>query len=352
MRAVVLEEYGEPLAVRDVDEPQVTPEGVVVETDACGICRSDWHAWQGHGEWVDDRVPRGQVLGHEPTGRVVEVGDDVDSLAVGDRVVVPFNLADGSCPACRAGRTNFCEGATALGFGSAAPGAFAERFHVPDADVNAVSLPESVSSVAAASLGCRFVTAFQALDRVAGVGGGDVVVVVGCGGLGLSAVQVATALGGSVVAVDVREEPLTVAAEQGARWTIDANTVDDVPARVRESTGGAEVSVDALGASETCRNAVESLASGGTHVQVGLTGESDRGEISLPMDTVVQRGLTVAGSRGMAPRRYDDLFRLVERRQVDPEALVTDTVALGDVPDRLAAMSDFDTVGIEVVTEF
>ena len=352
MRAVVLEEYGEPLAVREVDGPEVTPDGVVVETEACGVCRSDWHAWQGHGEWVDDRVPRGQVLGHEPTGRVVEVGVDVDSLAIGDRVVVPFNLADGTCPACRAGRTNFCGGATALGFGGDAPGAFAERFHVPDADVNAVVLPDSVSSVAAASLGCRFVTAFQALDAVAEVGGGDAVVVVGCGGLGRSAVQVASALGGTVVAVDVREDPLEVAAEQGARWTVDASGVDDVPARVRELTGGADVSVDALGASETCRNAVGSLASGGTHVQVGLTGEADRGEIPLPMDTVVQQGLTVAGSRGMPPRRYDDLFRLVESGQVDPEALVTETIPLDAVPDRLAAMSEFDTVGIEVVTEF
>jgi len=371
MRAAVLEAHGEPLAVREVDEPELTPDSVVVETAACGVCRSDWHAWQGHGEWVDDRVPTGQVLGHEPAGTVVEVGGEVESLSAGDRVVVPFNLADGTCPACRRGRTNYCEGATALGFGPDAPGAFAERFRVPDADVNAVPLPESVSSVAAASLGCRFVTAFQGLDAVANVGGGDVVVIVGCGGVGLSAVQVATALGGSVVAVDVREAPLTVAADQGARWTIDASDVADVPARVRDlvsdsvgdttdtggagdgtDTAGADVSMDALGRTETCRNAVGSLATGGTHVQVGLTGADDRGEIPLPMDTVVQKGVTVAGSRGMPPARYDELFRLVESGQVDPEALVTERIALADVPDRLAAMSEFDTVGIEVVTEF
>ena len=352
MRAVVLEAHGEPLAVREVSEPSAPSDGVVVETETCGVCRSDWHAWQGHGEWVDDRVPAGQVLGHEPAGRVVEVGADVDSLDVGDRVVVPFNLADGTCPACRRGRTNYCEGATALGFGPEAPGAFAERFPVPNAEVNTVELPSGVSSVAAASLGCRFVTAFQGLDAVGDVSGGDVVVVVGCGGVGLSAVQVGAALGGSVVAVDVRDEPLDFAAEQGARWTVNASEVDDVPARVRELSGGADVSVDALGASETCRNAVGSLASGGTHVQVGLTGAADRGEIPLPMDAIVQRGLAVAGSRGMPPARYEDLFRLVERGGVDPEALVTETVELSAVPDRLAAMSEFDAVGIEVVTEF
>ncbi|MFB6152137.1 MAG: zinc-binding dehydrogenase, partial [Haloarculaceae archaeon] len=352
MRALVLEEHGEPLAVRERPAPDPDPHGVVVETAACGICRSDWHAWRGHGEWVDDRVPTGQVLGHEPVGRVAAVGDEVTGLGEGDRVVVPFNLADGTCPACRRGRTNYCEGATALGFGPDAPGAFAERFPVPHADVNAVPLPADVPTVAAASLGCRFVTAFEGLDAVAGVGGGDVVVVVGCGGVGLSAVQVADALGGSVAAVDVREEPLELAADLGARWTIDASAVDDVPARVRALAGGADVSVDALGSSETCRTAVESLASGGTHVQVGLTGAADRGEISLPMDAVVQNGLTIAGSRGMPPTRYDDLFELVASGAVDPEALVTDTVSLSDVPDRLEAMDDYGTTGVEVVTDF
>ncbi|MFB6073541.1 MAG: alcohol dehydrogenase catalytic domain-containing protein [Haloarculaceae archaeon] len=352
MRAVVLEEYGEPLAVRDVPAPSAGPDGAVVETEACGICRSDWHAWQGHGDWVGDRVPTGQILGHEPVGRVVEVGEEVSTLAVGDRVVVPFNLADGTCPACRAGRTNYCEGATALGFGADAPGAFAERFHVPGADRNAVSLPDGASPVAAAALGCRFVTAFEALDEVADVSGGDRVAVVGCGGVGLSAVQVATALGGSAVAVDVRDAPLELAADCGAAATVNASAVEDAAARIRERVGPADVSMDAFGATETFRTAIRSLGSGGTHVQVGLTGDEERGEIPVPMDAVVQDGLSIRGSRGMPPRRYDALFELLAADRIDPGALVTDTVALDAVPDRLAAMDDLETVGIEVVTEF
>jgi alcohol dehydrogenase len=352
MRALVLEDYGEPLAVRDLPEPTPDPGGVVVETDACGVCRSDWHAWQGHGDWVDDQVPRGQVLGHEPVGTVVETGSEAGSVAVGDRVVVPFNLADGTCPECRRGRTNYCRDATALGFGEAAPGAFAERFHVPDAAVNAVPLPDGVGSVAGASLGCRYVTAFEALDAVADLGGGDRVVVVGCGGVGLAAVQVATALGGEAVAVDVRGDPLAMADDLGAVHTVDASKVDDVPAAVRDAVGGADVSLDALGSRETCRNAVDSLVSGGVHVQVGLTGADDRGEVPLPVDDLVAGGRTVRGSRGMPPERYPALFRLVERGRLDPGALVTDEISLADVPDRLAAMSDYDTVGVEVVTSF
>jgi len=101
MRAAILREYGEPLAVRDVPAPEPGPDEAVIRVEACGVCRSDWHAWMGHGEWADDRVPRGQVLGHEPAGEVVAVGRAVDRFAPGDRVVVPFSLGDGTCPYCR-----------------------------------------------------------------------------------------------------------------------------------------------------------------------------------------------------------------------------------------------------------
>jgi threonine dehydrogenase-like Zn-dependent dehydrogenase len=89
MRAAILREYGEPLDIHEVPDPEPGPDGAVVRVTACGVCRSDWHAWAGHGEWADDRVPRGQVLGHEPAGEVVTVGDSVDRFAPGDRVVVP-----------------------------------------------------------------------------------------------------------------------------------------------------------------------------------------------------------------------------------------------------------------------
>jgi alcohol dehydrogenase len=109
MQALVLEAYGEPLALESVDAPEPTAHGAVVEVEACGICRSDWHAWQGHGEWADDRVPLGQILGHEPAGTVVDVGDRVSEVSVGDRVAVPFNLGDGACPQCRNGHGNVCD---------------------------------------------------------------------------------------------------------------------------------------------------------------------------------------------------------------------------------------------------
>ncbi|AUG48370.1 alcohol dehydrogenase [Haloarcula taiwanensis] len=353
MRAAVLEAYDEPLAVRDRDPPTPDPDGAVVAVEACGICRSDWHAWQGHGDWADDDVPIGQVLGHEPAGRVVETGDRVTTVSAGDRVVVPFNLGDGTCGYCRNGHGNVCTGGWALGFESDVPGAFAERVAVPQADYNLVGLPDSVDFDAAAALGCRYVTAFHALAHRADIAAGDRVAVHGCGGLGLAAVQIASALGASVIAVDIREDPLAMARDVGATAVVDASAVADVPAAIEaETDGGAEVSVDALGRAETCRNSVRCLRPRGTHVQVGLTTDAERGEVALPTDWITRWDIDVLGSRGMPPSRYDELLRLVADGTLNPGALVTRRVALEEVSERLAAMTDYGTDGIELVTEF
>ena len=364
MRAAVLEAYGEPLEIREIDPPAADPDGVVIEVEACGICRSDWHAWMGHGEWADDRVDLGQILGHEPAGRVVDVGSRVGTLSVGDRVTVPFNLGDGTCRQCLNGHGNVCKDGFALGFEADAPGAFAERMHVPNAAYNAIRLPADVSAESIAALGCRYATAFHALAHRATVGGGDRVAVHGCGGLGLAAVQIAAALGAIVVAVDVREEPLTMAKTLGAAEGVDASDVEDVPGAIadrfgepssgsRPGPGGVvDVSVDALGRAETCRNSVRSLRPRGTHVQLGLTTEAERGEVTLPIDAITRWDVSVLGSRGMPPTRYDELLGMIESGALDPDALVTNRVSLADVSDRLAAMTAYETSGVEVVTSF
>ncbi|WP_436344817.1 zinc-dependent alcohol dehydrogenase family protein [Natronorubrum sp. FCH18a] len=356
MRAAVLEAYGEPLSIESVDPPDLAPHGIVVDVEACGICRSDWHAWQGHGEWADDRVPLGQILGHEPAGRISRVGERVDALEEGDRIAIPFNLGDGSCYQCRNGHGNVCEDGYALGFESSVPGAFAEQVHVPRADFNVVTLPDGVSAEAVAALGCRYVTAFHALAHRADIDAGDWVAVHGCGGLGLAAVQIASALGARVIAVDVRDEPLAMATDLGAEETVNAAELEGEELDVSEAietitAGGAHVSVDALGRAETCRNSVDCLRIRGTHVQIGLTTAAEKGEVSLPVDEMTRWDVTVVGSRGMPPSRYDELLRMIDSGALEPERLVTRRVELEDVSDRLAAMTEYETRGVEVVTE-
>ena len=352
MRAAVLRAYGEPLDVTDVEAPDPDPDGAVVAVEACGVCRSDWHAWHGHGEWIGSKPPLDFVLGHEPAGRVVAVGDDVERVSEGDRVAVPFNLGDGSCPMCRRGHTNVCENIKALGFTAETPGAFAEEVHVPNADTNAVTLPDGVSFVDMASLGCRFVTAFHALAHRADVSAGDWVSVHGCGGVGLSAVHIADALGANVVAVDLKDEKLDKAESLGADATVRADETEAYKAVMSATDGGAHVSMDALGIAETTQQSVRSTRVRGTHVQVGLTGEAERGIVDLPTDLMTVKEVSFVGSHGMPATRYDELFRMVETGAVDPGAVVSETIGLDDVTAKLQAMTDYDTVGIPVVTEF
>ena len=353
MRAAVFTEPGEPLEIRDVPYPEPPADGIVVETVACGVCRSDWHVWRGDWGWIGVEPSPGQVFGHEPVGTVAAVGEDVESLREADRVAVPFNLSDGTCYQCRNGRANVCESLLPLGFAEPAPGAFAEAFPVRAAEQNVVPVPDGVDPLSMAGLGCRFATAFHALAHRADLAAGDWVAVHGCGGVGLSAVQIGSALGANVVAVDIEEAKLDRARDLGAVEVVDASATDRVAREVRALTdGGAHVAMDALGIAETCRNAVESLRRRGQHLQVGLTTDEEGGEVALPTDAMVMKELEVVGCFGMQPTRYDELLRMVESGRLDPGAVVSETVALEDVPETLAAMEEYATAGIPVVTEF
>ena len=348
-RAAVLTEYDEPLEVKDVESVEPDTTGIVVETEACGICRSDWHAWKGH--WPS--TPTGHILGHEPAGVVTAIGDEVEQFTVGDEVGIPFNVACGHCHDCWSGTSHLCADGYSLGFSPDLPGAFASEFAIPNADFNAVHLPDNMTAVEMAGLGCRFATSFHALAHKADVSAGDWLAVHGCGGIGLSAVNIGAALGATVVAVDLNESALDLAEQVGADARIDASTVEDVPKAVEDITdGGADISVDALGIAETCRNSLDSLADQGQHVQVGMTTDEEAGEISLPVDDMIGGELEFVGVKGMPPHRYPELFRMIAADKVNPAELVTNTVGLGDISDRLASMDDFGTLGLEVVTEF
>lgn len=355
MRAAVYQGVEEPLEIEDVEKPRAGDDGIVVETEACGVCRSDWHAWKGDWDWIGVTPTEGQIFGHEPVGTVVEVGDNVERVREGDRIASPFNLSDGSCPMCRAGRSNICERLVPLGFMQFAPGAFAEEFPMRNADQNAVLLPDGVDSVDVASLGCRFATAFHGLAHRVNLDPGDTVAIHGCGGVGLSAVHIADALGARIIAVDLDQDSLDKAVELGADETVNVNEVKNVPQAVKEHTDsskGADVSVDALGIAETVRNAVNSLGKGGKHLQIGLTTQEEEGEVSLPIDNIVFDEREFYGSLGMQPNRYDEILTMVDNGRLDPGKIVSETISLEQVPETIASLGDYETVGIPVCDEF
>lgn len=342
MRALVFESFEGPLRVRDVPAPDPAPDGVVVQVGASGICRSDWHAWQGH----DPDVVLPHVPGHELAGTVAAVGAGVRNWRVGDRVTVPFVNACGRCVQCAAGDAQVCARQTQPGFTHW--GSLAEFVALDAADVNLVAVPGELDLATAAALGCRYATAFRAVAQVGRVRPGEWVAVHGCGGVGLSAVQIAVAAGAQVVAVDVAPGALDLARELGAEHTVDGR--DDVPAAVAALTGGgAHVSLDALGAPATCANSVGSLRPRGRHVQVGLL-PPGQGRAELPMERVIALELQVLGSHGMAAHAYPELLGLITAGRLDPRRLITRELALDDAAAALAEVGR--RPGIAVVTSF
>ena len=188
MRAVVYSAYGVIPELTQVADPACPADGVVIEVGATGVCRSDWHAWQGH-----DPVALPHTGGHEFAGVVVEAGPEVTGWRPGDRVTVPFVCGCGRCEYCLAGHPQVCPRQTQPGF--TGPGSFAELVAVHAADVNLVPLPASMDFAAAACLGCRFATAFRAVTAHGRIRAGQWLAVHGCGGVGLSAAMIGAALG-------------------------------------------------------------------------------------------------------------------------------------------------------------
>ncbi|MFM6852383.1 MAG: zinc-binding dehydrogenase, partial [Terrabacter sp.] len=273
--------------------------------------------------------------GHELAGTVAEVGPEVTRWNVGDRVTVPFVCGCGRCELCLAGDAQVCPDQTQPGF--TGPGSFAERVAINAADANLVGLPDAVGFVTAASLGCRFATAFRAVVAHGLLQSGQVLAVHGCGGVGLSAVMIGAALGAEVVAVDVSEAARERARELGAAYVIDASGNHDTAATIHDLTGGAHVSIDALGSSATAVASVGSLRRRGRHVQVGLL-LGDAATPPLPMDRVVAHELEVHGSHGMAAHEYPAMLALVEDGTLRPDLLVGSVIGLDGAGAALAAM--------------
>jgi alcohol dehydrogenase len=341
MRAVVVDAVRAQPEVRDVPEPSAPAGGVVVRVAATGLCRSDWHAWAGHDDIAFPHVP-----GHELAGEVVEVGPGVDNWRVGDRVTVPFVCGCGRCEWCRSGNAQVCPDQQQPGFTHW--GSFAELVALHAADTNLVAVPGAVDLATAAGLGCRFATAFRALAARARLIEGEWVTVIGAGGVGLSAVMIARALGARVVAVDRNPEALAVAADLGADHVLLADGTD-VPAAVADLTGGgSHIAVDAVGSEQTCADAILALRRRGRLAQVGLLPPVE-GHPRVPMARVIAWELELLGSHGMAATDYPAMLALIESGALDPARLVERTIGLAEAAALLPAFDTATVAGMTIV---
>ena len=346
MKAVYYENFQGKVEIREVSNPKVSADSVVVKVEATGLCRSDWHGWMGH----DPDIVLPHVPGHELAGIISEVGKEIRNFRVGDRVTVPFVSGCGFCPECNSGNHQVCDNQFQPGF--TAWGSFAEFVEIKYADINLVKLPNEIDFVTAASLGCRFITSFRAVIDQAKVSAGQWVAVHGCGGVGLSAIMIANAAGANVIAVDIDEQKLKFAQKVGADYVVNAKSVTSVPDLILEITGrGSHVSIDALGSQETCFNSISCLRKRGKHIQVGLT-TAEHKHPKIPMDKVVAHELEIYGSHGMQAFRYAEMFEMIKTGKLKPELLVGKTISMDEAPKALKNMNKFENVGVTVINKF
>jgi alcohol dehydrogenase len=346
MKAVLFEKFQEPPKLITLEDPRPEPHGVVIKVKATGVCRSDWHGWMGH----DSDIKLPHVPGHELAGVIEAVGRTVTKWQTGDRVTVPFISGCGSCSECHAGHQQVCHNQQQPGFTHW--GSFAEYVGIHHADLNVIALSENLDFPTATSLGCRFATAFRAVIDQGKTSAGQWVAVHGCGGVGMSAVMIANAVGANVVAIDINNAKLDLAKDLGAVATINGATEANVCQAVIEITkGGAHVSLDALGHPVTCFNSIQNLRPRGKHIQVGLMlGEHTTPQV--PMEKVIAKELEILGSHGMQAHRYGAMLEMISSGKLDPTRLVGDKINLAHAPEALMNMNKFQSLGATVITEF
>jgi len=347
LKAVLYEEFGAPLIISNVPDPVPDEDAVIIKVMASGICRSDWHGWLGRDPDIT-RFPH--IPGHELAGIVEAIGKNVRKWIPGDRVTVPFVCGCGICPECKSGNSQVCDNQFQPGFTHW--GSFAQYVSIKYADTNLVQLPDEIDFVTAASLGCRFSTAYRACIDKGGVTSGDWVAVHGCGGVGLSAIMVANALGARVIAIDIHSEVLDLARSLGAEVLINAEDNPDVVEVIHSVTDrGAHVSIDALGSVTTCTNSILCLRKRGRHIQVGLLVGDDH-QPKIPMEHVIAEELRIYGSHGMPANKYGDMLTMICSGKLNPKLLIGKKISLDETPKEIEGMNQFGAVGITVIDRF
>jgi L-iditol 2-dehydrogenase len=323
MQALLLTEYRQ-LALATVDRPIVGPNDVLVSVRACGICGSDIHGYDGS---TGRRIPP-LVMGHESAGVVAEVGANVTAVRPGDHVALDSLLSCGDCELCRNGQTNMCAGRRILGVACdefRQQGAFAEFIVVPQQAIYPVpnDLPfEHAALVEPVSV------ALHAVGRLR-INLGDSAVVVGSGMIGLLVIQALKIAGcEDVIAIDLDDDRLRLAAELGATATFNGAKLDAVAA-VLERTGGkgVDVALEVVGAAKPLATAIACTRRGG---QIGLVGNLSA-EVPLPLQVVVTRELTLTGTLASAGE-YPRAIELIASGAICVEPLISAVAPLAEGP--------------------
>jgi len=336
MKAMVLHAFDAPLRLETLDPPQLTPDQVLVEVHACGLCHTDLKIRSGQVPTVT--LPH--VMGHEVAGKVVQLGDGVSGLKLDQRVVLYPYFDCGRCANCAEGAMSFCTHLTRIGFERF--GGYAEYVAIPAA--NALALPDSVTFEQAAVLPDALSTPYRAV-QASHIKASQRAVVIGIGGLGVHAVQFLKLHGASVIAVDINEACLDLAKRYGADDVVHSSQEPVVEALERRTAGqGVDVVLDMVGVRQTLEASVQCLKKRGRLVVVGY--RYDQGFTLLP-DQLVYKSLSIVGLIGSKKDDLLALIKLVEQRKVEP--VVTQSYPLEQVNQALETLARGDTLGRTVL---
>ncbi|MGA7860690.1 MAG: zinc-binding dehydrogenase [Thermoplasmata archaeon] len=337
MRAAVFQGPGRALAVVEVPRPVPGPGDALVKVAACGFCHTDLH-YIDHGVATAKAPPL--ILGHEISGVVEELGPGSAGRSVGDRVLVPSVIPCGNCDYCRSGRGNICPHLQMPG--NHFDGGFAEYVRVPARDL--VPLPPDLDLRRSAVIADALTTPYHAVVHRARVRSGDWVVVVGCGGVGINAVQFASAAGANVIAVDLRAEKRETARQLGACEALNPSEYPDLGHEVRKrSGGGADVALEVVGTPETVSLALSTLRRGGRLCVVGYSDSV----VPIPLNRLMFFEYEIVGSLGCRPVDYPRVIEMVRKGKVSLDAVVSATLPLdriGEAAEDLRNGKGFRTL--------
>ncbi|MEM3995724.1 MAG: alcohol dehydrogenase catalytic domain-containing protein [Pyrobaculum sp.] len=361
MRAALLTQFQKPLEIKEVDVPRPKRGEVLIQVQACGICRSDWHLWRGdpslvaYMEWSGGRLPI--IPGHEVAGKVVEVGEGVENVQVGDVVVAPASSTgdNRSCRFCREGNSNICEHLWIPGFGT--HGCYGEYMLVPAGSVvDLVKVPPGVRPEHAAITGYGFGTAWNALVVKGSIKPGETLLVTGVGGMGLSAVAIAVASGAKVVAVDVNPASVDKARKLGAvaayHYSGDPKELAKlINEEIVKTYGMVDAVFDSTGNPDVLSAVLPAVRPQG---RVLLAGLMMKGKEIWPLasDIVVARELTIQGVLMLASQKYDNIFKLMTEGRVNLEPVIYRRISLDEVNDAYDEMTKYKNAGRFVITKF
>ncbi len=332
MKAAFFHGSGKPLEVTEVPTPQPAAGQILVKVAACGVCHTDLH-------YLDHAVPTFKqppmILGHEPSGLVAALGEGVKNFKEGDRVLLPAVLTCGTCFHCRSGRENICD--NMVMFGNHVDGAYAEYVLAPAKD--ALPLPAEIPLEEGSIIADAISTPYHAVVNRGQVKAGDNVVVFGCGGVGINTVQIAAAVGASVIAVDLMPEKLELAKKLGAQAVINPKEVERVDKVVKKLTGrGADVAFEAIGNPKTIQEAFSCIRKGGRTVVIGYTDKT----VELPASKIMFFEQEIVGSLGCRPVDYPRIIEMARIGKIKVKELVTGKFPLEKINDAFDLLRSGD----------